>query len=197
MNFLAHLYLSPTNIKVLIGNFMADSIKGSSYKEYDSEIQKGILLHRFIDSYTDTHPIVKQSKRRLHPRYNHYTGVIVDIFYDHFLAKNWHIYSDIPLDIYVDTIYDLLHDNYNILTKPVKELLPVMTNQNWLYHYHSIDGIGETLSGLNKRTGGKSQMHLATEDLESFYHELETDFTLFFKDLQLEVSNKLKEFSLV
>ena len=89
MNFLAHIYLSGNNDLLKIGNFMADSIRGNSYENYPEEIKKGILLHRSIDSFTDMHPVYRKSKHRLHEKYGHYSGVIMDIFYDHFLAKNW------------------------------------------------------------------------------------------------------------
>ena len=84
VNFLAHLYLSQNNTNMMIGNFIADHVKGNDYKEYSNEIQKGILLHREIDTYTDTHPIVRKSKRRLHKRYRQYNGGIIDILYDYF-----------------------------------------------------------------------------------------------------------------
>ncbi|MGB3774600.1 MAG: DUF479 domain-containing protein, partial [Leeuwenhoekiella sp.] len=96
MNFLAHIYLSQYDEQVTIGNFIADGIKGSKYKQFPIPIQKGILLHRSIDAYTDAHHLVRKSTKRLHPHYHHYSGIIVDIFYDHFLAKNWSSYSDIP-----------------------------------------------------------------------------------------------------
>ena len=105
MNFLAHLYLSKNNKNILIGNFIADAVKGKKYQNYSKEIQAGILLHREIDNYTDAHPVVRKSKQRLNKRYKHYDGVIIDILYDHFLAKNWHNYSDIPLDIYAENVY--------------------------------------------------------------------------------------------
>src|SRR5450432_1821563 len=90
MNFLAHLYLSGDNPQVMIGNFIGDFVKGKNLTErFDTDVAKGIALHREIDWFTDTHIVVKQSKDRLRPKYRHYAGVIVDIFYDHFLAKNW------------------------------------------------------------------------------------------------------------
>ena len=89
MNFLAHIYLSGDNDLIKIGNFMADGIRGKHYEYLPAEVQKGIVLHRAIDTYTDSHPIFRQSTKRLHHRYHHYAGVIVDVFYDHFLAKNW------------------------------------------------------------------------------------------------------------
>ena len=105
MNYLAHIYLSGTNDLLKIGNFMADSIKGHDYEKFDSEIKKGILLHRHIDSFTDSHPIYRQSKHRLHEKYGHYSGVIMDILYDHFLAKNWSKFSDEKLDDYANDFF--------------------------------------------------------------------------------------------
>ncbi len=99
MNFLAHIYLSGNDTDLIIGNFIADGIKGKKYKKFSPGIQKGILLHREIDTFTDAHPIVRQSTKRLHKNYGHYSGIIVDILYDHFLAKNWSRYSDVPLEI--------------------------------------------------------------------------------------------------
>ena len=94
MNFLAHIYLSGNNDLVTIGNFIADGIRGKKYLEFPIDIQTGILLHRQIDTFTDAHKTVRESTKRLHKNYSHYSGVIVDILYDHFLAKNWASYSD-------------------------------------------------------------------------------------------------------
>ena len=107
MNFLAHIYLSGTDEGVKIGNFMADSIRGRQYESYPKAIMKGILLHRAIDSFTDNHPIYRKSKHRLHEKYGHYSGVIMDIVYDHFLAKNWASYSDELLENYAQNFYTL------------------------------------------------------------------------------------------
>ena len=117
MNFLAHIYLSFGDDDVTIGNFIADSIRGNKYTHLPERVQKGILLHRDIDTYTDAHDIPKQSSKRLHKNYSHYSRVIVDIFYDHFLAKNWVTYSDEPLDIFVGKFLWPLEDNYSILPR--------------------------------------------------------------------------------
>ncbi|NVK53505.1 MAG: DUF479 domain-containing protein [Flavobacteriaceae bacterium] len=194
MNFLAHLYLSQQNTNIIIGNFMADGIRANKFEHYAEEIKQGILLHREIDTFTDAHPIVRQSKRRLHPRYKHYKGVIIDIFYDHYLAKNWRDYSAIPLDIYVQSVYDLLQENRQVLPKKTQHMLPYMIEYNWLYNYQFIEGIQRVLNGMNNRTKQKSQMHLAVEDLQQFNLEFEQDFTTFFKDLQSFTHKKLLEF---
>ena len=184
MNFLAHLYLSKNNKNILIGNFIADAVKGNKYNNYPPEIKAGILLHREIDTYTDSHPIVRKSKRRLNKRYNHYNGVIIDILYDHFLAKNWHNYSDTPLDIYTDNVYQYLDENKDSLPEKIQYILPFMIQHNWLLNYATISGIGKILEGMNRRTKGVSKMDLAIEDLQLHYTEFEDDFTTYFKELE-------------
>jgi acyl carrier protein phosphodiesterase len=197
LNFLAHLYLSQSNTEVMIGNFIADSIKGKKFQHYSRDIQHGIILHRAIDSFTDFHEIVRRSKRRLDKRYGLYTGIIVDIFYDHFLAKNWDAYSAIPLEIYIDSVYQLLMKHIDILPKKTQELLPYMIEYNWLYNYQFMEGMQRVLNGMNRRTQLKSQMHLATEDLQKHYDDFEQDFTEFFIELQKFSAKKLIEIQTV
>lgn len=183
MNFLAHIYLSGDDKAITIGNFIADGIRGKDYKKFPKDIQTGIILHRHIDTFTDTHKIVKQSKKRLHKNYGHYSGVIVDILYDHFLAKNWKTYSNIPLAKYVDSFYDLLEDNFDVLPIRVQKMMPYMIADNWLLSYASVDGIAKVLEGMNRRTQNRSKMNLAVNELEEYYTEFEAEFTLFFKEL--------------
>ena len=124
MNFLAHIYLSDHNDDLAVGNFIADSVRGKDYLNFPAQIQKGILLHRAIDTFTDAHPIFRQSTKRLHSRYSHYSGVIVDIFYDHFLAKNWDIYCEIPLENFVAHFYKVLQSHHDILPARIQNLMP-------------------------------------------------------------------------
>jgi acyl carrier protein phosphodiesterase len=185
MNLLAHIYLSGNNDAFSIGNFIADFIRGNNYKHLPNDIQKGILLHRQIDSFTDKHPIVRKSKRRLHERYGHYDGVIIDILYDHFLAKNWFDYSKIPLKTYESNFISLLESYFEILPEKVQYILPYLKQQKWLSGYATLEGIEKSLIGVNKRTKNKAQMHLAIEDLKLYYTDFETDFNNFFKDLRI------------
>ena len=111
LNFLAHLYLSGSNSKIMIGNFIADHIKGNQFTHLGPEIQQGIKLHQKIDTFTDTHEVTRRSKRRLHKRYGLFAGIVIDIFYDHYLAKNWNDYSEIPLKVYVNSVYNLVKSN--------------------------------------------------------------------------------------
>ena len=195
MNFLAHIYLSGENEDTIIGNFMADGIKGKKYLNYPLDVQIGILLHREIDTFTDFHPVVKQSTKRLHNNYSHYSGVIVDILYDHFLAKNWLVYSNTPLAIYVENFYDVLRRKFDVLPTRVKRFVPYMISDNWLLSYSNIEGIQKVLNGMNSRTQNKSHMNLATVELEQYYFEFETEFTLFFKELIDFSALKLKQIS--
>ncbi|MEM0543208.1 acyl carrier protein phosphodiesterase [Flavobacterium sp. j3] len=193
MNFLAHIYLSGNNDLLKIGNFMADSIHGHDYNNYQTEIRKGILLHRSIDSFTDMHPIYRKSKHRLHEKYGHYSGVIMDIFYDHFLAKNWKIYSDIELEVYAQNFYKLLLDNYQLLTEKVQGMLPYMIGRNWLVSYASTEGLEMILFQMDHRTKNRVAMHESIVELKQFYFEFEHEFTLFFAELKLHCQEKLTQ----
>ena len=192
MNFLAHIYLSGDNDLVKIGNFSADGIRGKDFTKYPEAMQAGIILHRFIDSYTDTHPIFKKSTKRLHSNYGHYSGVIVDIFYDHFLAKNWETYHIEPLDSFASNFYDLLNTNFGILPDRIKNLTPHMIAGNWLLNYAKIEGIQDVLNGMNRRTRYKSKMNEATKELQLYYDEFENEFSDFFIDLKTEANTKRK-----
>jgi acyl carrier protein phosphodiesterase len=193
LNFLAHLYLSQNQTNIMIGNFIADHIRGNNYESFSKEIQQGIFLHREIDTFTDAHKVVRKSKRRLHKRYRHYDGVIIDIFYDYFLAKNWANYSAIPLDVYSDAVYKLFDEIKLELPVKSQNFIKYMIEYNILFNYQYKEGIAKVLNGMNSRTKGKSQMNLAIEDLHDLENELEEDFTLFFKDLIVHTNQKLKE----
>ena len=193
MNFLAHLYLSKNDTNIMIGNFIADHIRGNKYESFSKEIQQGIFLHREIDTFTDAHAIVRKSKRRLHERYRHYDGVIIDIFYDYFLAKNWSEYSVIPLDMYTDSVNKLFNEISAELPVKSQNFIKYMIEYNILFNYQFKDGIERVLKGMNSRTKGKSKMNLAIEDLRNLEAEFEQDFTLFFKDLIANTNQKLNE----
>ncbi len=183
MNFLAHIYLSGNNDLIKIGNFMADGIRGNDYLNFPSEVKKGILLHRQIDTFTDAHPVFRKSKHRLHEAYGHYSGVIIDILYDHFLAKNWNNYSNEKLIDFAQNFYQSLLDNQDILTDRTKGMLPYMIARNWLVSYETVTGISMILFQMDHRTKYKSKMQFATKELEQYYTEFEEEFTSFFKEL--------------
>jgi acyl carrier protein phosphodiesterase len=189
MNFLAHIYLSNDNELFTIGNFAGDGVRGKDYTHFPVAMQAGIKLHREIDTFTDAHAIVKRSTKRLHKAYGHYSGVIVDIFYDHFLAKNWKQYSDVPLADYINDFYKSLNTHFDVLPKRFQAFTPIMIEGNWLLSYATIDGIKLVLDGMNRRTKGRSKMNEATKELKAHYDAFEDDFTEFFSEL-IEFSTK-------
>ncbi|CAD0009030.1 acyl carrier protein phosphodiesterase [Flavobacterium salmonis] len=191
MNFLAHIYLSGENDLIKIGNFMADGIRGKQFEHFPDDVQKGIILHRFIDTHTDSHHVFRQSTKRLHEKYHHYAGVIVDIVYDHFLAKNWSKYSDEKLEDFINRFYNSLHDNYSILTEKTKGLMPYMIERNWLLSYRTVEGIHQILTQMDRRSKNLSKMQFASEELNEFYTEFEKEFTTFFEDIQNQAKQKL------
>lgn len=191
MNFLAHIYLSGDNDLIKIGNFIADGIRGHDYEQFPIDVQKGILIHRAIDTFTDAHPIFRQSKHRLHEAYGHYSGVIMDIFYDHFLAKNWASYSDEKLEDYAERFYQSLRDNYDWLNPKTQAMMPSMIGRNWLASYATTEGIGMILFQMDHRTKNRVSMQNAVKELEQYYTEFESEFTAFFEELRAHVQQKM------
>ena len=192
MNFLAHIYLSGDNDLMKIGNFMADGIHGKHFDAFPLEIQKGIILHRSIDTFTDAHPIFRQSTKRLHANYHHYSGIIVDIFYDHFLAKNWSNYSDERLEDYSERFYQSLRDNYDTLTLKTQKMLPYMIDHNWLLSYQNIESIESVLARMDTRMKYDSNMRFSVAELRMFYSDFESEFTAFFKELIVHSNLKIQ-----
>lgn len=190
MNFLAHIYLSGDNQKILVGNFIADFVKGrTALAQFEPEIITGIELHRGIDEFTDSHPVVGQSKNRLRNKYRHYAGVIVDVFYDHFLARNWSSYHNELLPDYADKAYGIIQSYDSILPQDVKFMLPYMIKGNWLVNYSKLEGIHKALSGMSRRTPYESKMDESVVDLERDYEEYKKEFEEFFPQL-VEFSKK-------
>ena len=192
MNFLAHLYLSGNDEEIMVGNFIGDFVKGKAYEAYSENIQRGILLHRNIDEYTDHHHIVTESKKRLWGKYRHYAGVIVDMFYDHFLATHWVEFHKMPLADFAQQVYRLMMSYEDRLPKGVRYMLPFMIEHNWLLSYAQKTGIHNALSGMARRTSFNSKMEEAVHDLNLYYVEFESDFKRFFPDLQVFVREWLK-----
>jgi acyl carrier protein phosphodiesterase len=183
MNFLAHIFLSGEDRDLVIGNFIADYVKGIKIDSYPETIRKGILLHRAIDSFTDFHPITSISKQRLYQKHHKYSGPVVDIFYDHFLAKNFSEFSKTPLEDFTKQTYQIITSYSEILPEKVLLFLPFMIERNWLLNYSTVEGIGRTLTGIGKRVSFSNNMHTAWEDLVQNYDLFEDEFFQFFPEL--------------
>lgn len=193
MNFLAHAYLSFGYEEILVGNMVADFVKGKEIQRYDKGILIGILLHREIDTFTDSHPLVKAGQAYLRPRFRHYSTVITDIFFDYFLGKYWEKYSNIPLEVFVEQTYAALDRHLSLLPDSFREMFVWMKSQNWLLHYREISGIQKALTGLSRRTSFDSKMNEAPEILLEKEAEFELIFFAFFRDLETFAQQKLIE----
>jgi len=169
---------------------MADFIKGKGYQQFPQSIQQGIILHREIDHYTDQHPYVLTSKRRLQPRYRHYAGVIVDMYYDHFLASNFQKYHKQKLSEFSATVYDTMYQHQHLLPPKVKHLLHHMSRGNWLKSYAQLDGIEQALGGIARRTKFDSGMEHAGYELRTHYQEFLQEFMAFFPEVINFVKNR-------
>lgn len=191
MNFLSHLYLSGDSTDLLIGNFIADSVKGSAMQNFSAEIQEGIILHRKIDTFTDAHPIVEESKKRLRLKYKKYASVIVDVYYDHFLAINWNKYSNQSLNDFAQNVYSIMAKNKNILPYKSSMFNQYMVKYNILVAYSKLEGIERVMQGMANRTTFESNMEHSIIDLKEHYHLFEEEFTLFFPELRSYVDSQI------
>ena len=185
MNFLAHLYLSGPEPDVMVGNFIGDFVRGRDVdRRLRPGIAKGVALHRAIDAFTDGHEVVKQSKSRLWPKYRHYSSVIVDVYYDHYLAALWGDYSLESLRGFASRSYRVLLDREPLLPEQVRRMLPHMMDGNWLVNYGDVEGIRRALSGMSRRTRFHSNMEHSADDLTAHYASFRSDFQLFFPSLE-------------
>jgi acyl carrier protein phosphodiesterase len=190
VNYLAHSYLSFGKNEVIIGNFIADSMHGNNFSGLPAGVVKGIMLHRKIDSYTDSHPVYLSSKHRFRKEFDKYSGVLMDIMYDHFLAKNFDLYSSVPLQEYVTGIYKVLRDNFEFLPENAKRFYGYMTERNIFYHYSSLEGIETVLTHLSHRIRHRYELQLAMPTLKREYEEIEAEFSVFFDELSTFCKNQ-------
>ncbi len=197
MNFLAHLYLSQDINQLMIGNFIGDYVKGKKYESYSPEIQKGIILHRKIDAYTDSHSIVKKSTNRFKPCYNRYASVVIDVIYDHYLAKYWENYSDECLSDYVDRVHAFLLKNYFTLPTRVKGFLPFLIKSRRLENYQFISGIEKSLRIMANHSSLPEKSECAIKIMTEQYHELQNEFESYFNELQAMVKDELHQINLL
>jgi acyl carrier protein phosphodiesterase len=183
MNFLAHAYLSGDRNELLTGNMITDFIKGGNITAFSPGIQEGIFLHRQIDLFTDTHPLVKECRRLFSPVIRHYAMVIVDVVFDHFLAKNWNMYHPLPLRTFTQETYRRLDRYSDIFPERFQYVFPRMRANDWLYGYSEEEGLFGSFRGLSYRSPG---FQFAEETVELFLmhrEELERRFHLFFPEL--------------
>lgn len=183
MNYLAHIVLSGDNPMHLIGNFIGDAVKGKDYLRYKPAIATGIKLHRQIDSFMDTHPVVMQGKERLYGTSGKFAGVVIDVFYDYFLCKNWEKYGRGEFNEFVQSSYNILQQHVDLMPDISQFILGRMVGSNWLGHYPEIAGIQSALTGLSHRTRYKNNMANSVQDLIRYEVEFNREFNIFFPEI--------------
>jgi acyl carrier protein phosphodiesterase len=187
MNYLAHVYLADPTPDSIIGNLLADFIKGNKIAGLPEGIQQGIRLHRQVDAFTDQHPFVQRSICRISSKWSWYSGILIDVYYDHLLATNWVRYADEPLRAFVDRVHRCLSDRANSIL-PGHEHLPRLIESDRLYSYLSSDGIEDALRLLSRRINERIpsrhvRLEQAVPELSANHSELEEDFHAFFPQL--------------
>jgi acyl carrier protein phosphodiesterase len=183
MNFLAHLYLSGESDEIKLGNFIGDYVKGNKHQHYPAQVAFGIRLHRSIDAFTDNHPEVKACMQLLKPGYGRYSGVIVDIFFDHFLASNWHDYSPYTLRTFAKQSHAIFLANFLMLPTKVKQFLPFLIHHKRLESYAERESLYHVLEIMSKRTSLPSNSEWAMTILHQEYDQFEWLFRSFFAEL--------------
>lgn len=184
MNFLAHLYLSGESTEERLGNLLADFIKGRAIQDLPPAMQRGVSIHRAIDSYTDSHAVFLQSVDRIRPRWRRYSPILIDVFYDHFLAADWQEFSTDPLRGFLDGVYAAYHKHRDrfpeLITYPMDRLIA----SDRMMTYERVEGIGDALDRLSRRfRWSKVSLKEAVEDLDAEYESLRRDFHAFFPEL--------------
>ena len=193
MNFLAHIYLSGNDAKTLCGNFIGDGVKGKNANQYSRDVQTGIALHRFIDDYTDNHPVTAEARKIIRPDFRKYSGVVLDVYFDHFLGINWHRYHPEKLEVYVPKIHAVLDDFQPRMPEKTRRFFHYMKSYNWLLNYRDLNSLSDVFHGMARRTPFKSNMEQAVPVLRDKYVDMEQAFITFFPDLEAEAQEYLSE----
>lgn len=184
MNFLGHLLVSGKAPLVIVGNFMADAVKGRDLSAWSSEVQKGIRMHRHIDSFTDNHPLTLQGRERLREHCGKYAGVALDLFYDHAIASHWNQLSEEPLPDFARRMYALLETHAHLMPPRTQHMLPYMVQNDWLTSYAGIHGISRALNGLALRVPGGEALIGAEQVLQAYKAEFAEECLQFLPDLE-------------
>ena len=190
MNYLSHIYLSGQSEEIILGNFIGDHVKGQQFLNYPPEVAKGIYLHRQIDSFTDSHPVVNECIVKMRPAFGKYSGIVIDIFLDHFLAVNWPDYSFEKLSTFTKRFHAVLLANFFQLPSQVKLFVPFLIQNKRLQSYASFDGIEKTLRIMVKHTSLPAETEFALKILEDEYPFFNDAFHRFFPEIIQYIETK-------
>jgi len=191
MNWLAHLLLSEPQPAFRIGNILPDILPPGSLSHLPAEIQQGIKQHRQIDAFTDTHPAIRRSIHRVCPSFRRFGGILVDIFYDHFLARDWNKYSRKQLRDFVDEFYSSFGGFHNILPTATNTILDQVRSGDWLCSYGEISGVRDALNRVGLRLRKPVSLGNSVSDLKLHYNAFHSDFVEFFPDLQAHLNHRV------
>jgi len=193
MNFLAHLALSANDEDLIIGNFIADTVRKVQYPAFSTAIVRGILLHHHIDEYTDKHATVASAKQLITAEQGKYRGVVLDIIMDHFLAVHFEAYYQEPLESFAERTYEVLSRRSGDLSRGAQRILPYMMEGDWLLSYRSIAGMQKVFNGMSRRTRFSNRMAEAPQQLQQYYRALEGFFHDFYPQLQKSCQHYLNK----
>lgn len=192
MNFLAHIYLSGDSDEIKLGNFIGDFVKGNKYLNYPEQVALGIQIHRNIDSFTDRHKDVYACNQILKSGYGRYSGVVTDVFFDHFLAANWNEYSVDTLRQFAKHAHAVFLSNFGLLPFRVKQFLPFLIQHKRLESYALKENILSVLEIMSRRTSLPDHGRWALEVLDKEYEQFESLFRSFFSDMVDYVETEFK-----
>lgn len=193
MNYLAHAYLSFNHPGILVGNMISDFVKGKKQYDYPDVVQKGIRLHRAIDTFTDQHPATREAKQLFKPTVGAYAGAFIDVVYDHFLAADETELAEPDLLLFANRVYTQLAEQQSLLPEKFAGMLPYMTSQNWLYHYRSEYGIEKSFGGLVRRAAYLDDASEAFLVFRNEYPALQDYYRAFFPEVKTFASSYLTD----
>ncbi len=170
---------------------MGDFVKGNKYLNYTQDIQNGLLLHREIDTFTDNHNSHKLSRDKFRKQFGLYSGIVVDIVYDHFLANHWSVFHSESLELFARQAYDHIQLNIHELPPRLQQITPYIIQNNWLVTYRSLEGLERVLIGMTKKTSLPPQISFAMSVIEENYEEISEEFTQIMNDLCKMVEKSL------
>jgi len=190
MNYLAHLFLSGDDEQTMVGNFIGDYVKGKDLNRFPDNIRNGIVMHRQIDTFTDTHLKFREAKTYFRPEFGLYSGIVIDFLYDHFLAKNWNTYSDYTLRTFAKRSHAALLKNFRFLPIRVQGFLPFLIQNRRLESYSSGSGIVEALNIMSKYTSLPAKADFVLHTIEANYLFFDDNFKLFMFDIIQHINEK-------
>jgi acyl carrier protein phosphodiesterase len=188
MNWLAHLYLSEPNPEFRLGNLLADIAPNESLASLPDGFQRGIVQHRRIDAFTDSHPVVRRSIQRFAPPLRRFGSILCDVFYDHFLARDWDAYSSEPLSTFSQSVYGSFDAYRPIISPDAYSRLEQMRAGDWLCLYRELAGVAHALERIGSRLRRPVDFSQGVSALQRDYESLHADFRTFFPELSSHVS---------